>query len=536
MKIKFLASIALISGAIVANAQGYKDGIEYYKVERYDNARELLVRNLDNAGTNKAEAYYYLGMLDIIDKKIDAAEANFNKGFAADPTNPYNIVGLGEIVLMKGDHKAAEEKFKEARKLVKKDPKVETAIARAYYDTNAATYAKQIEKCVQQARKYNAKDPDSYVFEGDRYADQKDYNMAAGQYELAFSMCDPNCAEAYVKYANVYYKVVPKVAVDRLKEYVERNPQSALAQRELAEKYYELDLGGLAAEQYGKYIENPNHFKQDEVRYAQLLFFGEKYQESYDLATRLVETLPAGDKDRFYMKRMQLYNLVQLDKFQEAEVAAVELFHMDGKYQAKDYTDYAEALRGLGKPQEALAQYEKAVEMNPDKVDLMRDLAGTYTDAENYEKAVKYYQMVVDSQDCKANDIFTLSTAYSNLAATTTNEAAKKDAIDKARKYGVEANEKVPGNYRIVQQLGRIEAIAGDEAASDKYYDEVINILDQKENGKTEYANVYKSIYQQRAVRYANAKDMENAKIYYHKWLEVEPDNEPLRQYLETLK
>ena len=520
----------------MANAQGYKDGIEYYKVERYDNAEELLVRNFNNPGTDKAEACYYLGMLELKEKNVAAAEKKFNEGLAANATNPYNIVGLGEVLLLKGDNKGAEEKFKEARKLVKKDPKLETAIARAYYGANPTTYAKQIEKCIQSARKYNSKDPDSYVFEGDRYADKKDYNMAAGQYELAFSMCDPNCAEAYVKYANVYYKVVPKVAVDRLKEYVDRNPQSALAQRELAEKYYELDLGGLAAEQYGKYIENPNHFKQDEVRYAQLLFFGEKYKESYDLATRLISTLPANDKDVFYMKRMQLYNLVQLKDYKAAEATAVELFGMNGVFQAKDYTDYAEALRENGKPEEALLQYEKAVEMNPDKVDLMRDLASTYTDAENYAKAVQYYQMVVDSEDCKANDIFTLSTAYSNLAATTEDAALKADAVEKARKYGVEANEKVPGNYRIVQQLARIEAIAGNDAESDKYFDEVINILDQKENSRVEYANVYKGIYQQRAVRAANAKDFETAKVYYIKWLEVEPGNDALRQYIETLK
>ncbi|MBQ4005541.1 MAG: hypothetical protein II609_02100, partial [Muribaculaceae bacterium] len=62
MKTKFFfASIALIAASITSFAQGYKDGIEYYKIGQFDNAKELLERNLNAASTDKAEAFYYLG-------------------------------------------------------------------------------------------------------------------------------------------------------------------------------------------------------------------------------------------------------------------------------------------------------------------------------------------------------------------------------------------------------------------------------------------------------------------------------------------
>ena len=539
MKLKIFASLLLVGASLSAFAQGYKDGIEYFKVDKFDNAKELLNRNLNNSSTVKWEAYYYLGQLALNEGNLAEAKANFEKGAAANPADPYNQIGLATITLKNGDKKGAEEAFKAAVKLApKKDPKVQVAIARAYYMVDPNLYAKEINKSIETARKNNAKDPDSYIFEGDTKSDNEQWGDAAGQYELAISY-DDKAIEAYVKYANTYFHVNPKFAIEKLEELLAKQPQSALAQRELAEKYYEHNLGSKAAEQYGEYIKNPNHFTQDKIRYVQLLFFGERYQESLDLANELLSTIAASDKNQVYMTRMKLYNLVAMEKMPEAVEAGKALFNLHGhgvKFEAKDYTDYAAALRATGDVDGAMKQYELAVEMNPDKVDLMRELAETYTDGENYVKAAKFFQMVVDSPDCKANDIYVLSTAYSNLAATTEDLELKAEAIAKARSNAAIANEKVPNNYRIVQQMARVEEIAGNNLEADKYYDEVIVLLDQKENAREEYANVYKRIYQTRAVRAHNSGDMETAKKNYLLWLQVDPENEGLRKYVETLK
>ena len=82
MKLKIFA-ILLLGGALVANAQGYKDGIEYFKVGKVDNAKELLDKNLNNAGTDKAEAYCYLGHIEKAKGNDAAAKEYYNKGVAA---------------------------------------------------------------------------------------------------------------------------------------------------------------------------------------------------------------------------------------------------------------------------------------------------------------------------------------------------------------------------------------------------------------------------------------------------------------------
>jgi tetratricopeptide (TPR) repeat protein len=536
----FLASLVLMGVSLVANAQGYKDGIEYYKVDKLDNAKELLERNLNSPSTDKAEAFYYLGQIALHQGKVADAAANFEKGIAANAMNPYNYVGQAAIALKNGgDVKTLLEK---ARKLSKKDAKLEMEIARAFYDANPTTYAKDIEKCIKNARKWNADDPDSYIFEADTKADKKDWGNAAGIYELAFDK-DPNNIEAYVKYANTYFNVNPTMAIERLEELQAKVPNSALVQRELAEKYYADNLGAKAAEQYGKYINNPNHFAQDEVRYVQLLFFGEKFQQSYDLATSLINKLNPADDKVFYMKRMQLYNLVQLEKWPEAVEAGKSFFanHLPkgSNYEVRDYTDYGQALQTAGMPEEAIAAYEKAIELNPGNVDLIRFMGDSYADAENFVKAAEYYQRLVDSGNNKSNDLFTLSNYYLGVASSEgLDDVTKADALAKSQKYIDEVDKLVPENVQIVNQKAKIAKFReGDTntGAALAAYNELLNILEKKEN-KEDYARYYKYAYNYLATYYFGKGDKATAKTYYQKWLEYDPENESLRNYVNSLK
>ena len=537
MKFKLFA-ILLLGGALVSNAQGYKDGIEYFKVGKIDNAKELLDKNLNDPTTVKSEAYCYLGHIEAAKGNTAGAKEYYNKGVAADANNAFNYIALGALDLKAGNADAAEDQFKMAQKVDKKNAAVYAAIARAYYEADPVAYAKELGKNIEKARKTNKQDPTVYILEGDMKAAEKDYGGAAGQYELAFTF-DPKNEEAYVKYANTYFHVNPQMATAKLEELLTKTPNSALAQRELAEKYYELDLGSQAAEQYGKYIQNPNHFKQHEIRYVQLLFFGGKYDQSFDLAKSIRAAMPAGDKDHFYMCRMQLYNKVALEQWAEAEAFGAELFGLNipgTEYTSKDFVDYATALKNVGKTAESVAEYEKAVAYNPNNIDLIRDLVDVYEQNENYAKAAEYYQKIVDSPECKANDLYLMSTKYFNVAATTQDEALKASSLEGARKYAALANEKVPGNYRIVQQQAKVENLAGNTAEAVKFYNATIAILDAKENAKVEYKDTYIGIYANLARIAFEADDKAGARDIYMKWLEVDPENAALREYVEKMK
>ena len=544
MKSKILLSL-LLSGSITCFAQGYKDGIEYYKVSEYDNAKELLERNLNDASTNKSEAFYYLGCVALENGNTAAAKDYFQKGQSAGSCQ-LNLVGLGQIELKAGNKKAAEENFSLAIKnSPKKDAKILVAIARAYYEVDGVKYAKEIADYIKKARKNNKVEADTPILEGDMAAAEDKTGDAQGMYDEAISY-DPTKSEPYVKYARALFKVSPQQAISRLQDLLQQNPTSALAQRELAEKYYENDQWTKAAEQYGEYIKNPNHFKQDEVRYASLLFYGKKYQESLDLARQIEASLPATDKNVFYMKRLQLYNLVAMEDWAGADEAAKALFAMNvpagAKYEVKDYTDYADALKKLGRTQEALALRVKAYEANPDKLDLLKDLSDGYSDAEDCVNSAKYYQMFVDKGDYKTNDLFVLSKKYFYVAAYDSVPESKAVAVANALKYVDMVNEKMADNVRMqilvnlhkakVLQVSEVDKKEGKAVDT---YKKVLELLDQDPANLADRKDDYILAYNYLANYYFATGDKETMKGYYIKWLEADPGNDALRKYVEGL-
>ena len=581
MKFKLFLSLILCA-SLTCMAQGYKDGIEYYKVGQYDNAKELLLRNIDDPSTNKAEAYFYLGCIGLYTDNYEEAEKNFDAGIAADPEYGYNYVGMGELELRRGklstDKDAAKNAEKAAKKLFdegkdlcgKKDDAVVVAIARAYYNVDPVKYADEIEDAKKDAKKRDKQSADLYVFEGDILADKQQWGSAASWYEMVMRSGKDNI-EAYVKYANTYFYVNPAVAIQTLEDLVASKPNSALAQRELAEKYYKDDQWTKAAEKYGIYMQNPNHFKQDENRYAGLLFYGKRYQESYDLAAKIISEHAAGDADVFYMKRLQLYNLVAMAQEAEndstaaaqlwnrADVLAKEFLSMNvpagAKYEPKDYSDYAVVLAALGDIPGSVEMYKKAYDANPEKVDLLKNASDACTDVKDYENAAKFYQMYVDKADYKTNDLFVLSGRYLNWGVTTpdttaTDSIEREEAFKKALEYAEKVDSIVPNDLRILSRIANIHVghesgFSGRDyaryAEAMPTYDAILAILDadpkykDPNNADNEIA-MYIEIFRYKAVHYYLNKDQENMKLYYQKWLEVDPTNDALRQYIETLK
>lgn len=541
MKFKLLFSF-LFAGALTAAAQqGYKDGIEYFRAGQPEEAEMILTRTINDPATDKAQAYYYLGQIELQKGNYDAARKNFNQGLSANPQFAQNLVGLGAADLLSKNPSAAKEQFEAAKKLNNKNAVVFVEIARSYYNADPVAYAKEIEKYINEAKKVSKKNPEPsiYILEADILA-PTNVGDAAGYYEMASSF-DPNTnyPEAYVKYARTYFSVNPQYSIDKLKSLLEKQPNSALAQRELAEKFYESDRLTLAAEQYGKYIENPNHFKKDEIRYVALLYFGKKYQQSFDLASKILTE----DPGNIYMQRMQFLNKEAMENPEEAKKFAEIFFNnpaAKGKIVPNDYTTYGDVLQALGQDTLAAEQFLQATLIAPDKKELLKDLSGAYTKAKMYKEAAQAMQKFVDEGDANTNDLFMLARRYQNAAATSEPDSpVKAQAIDNALKYVDIVLERVPDNPTIALTKARILFVKNNNEPNQEVVDAYLAglaLLDQDPNNKVSKKSDYVNAYNQIANYYLSQGDNENAKLYFTKFLEVDPENEALRQYVENMK
>jgi len=502
MKFKALFTM-LLAGTLLAGAQsqGYKDGIEYYKAGQYDNARTILERTLNDPSTDKSLANYYLGCVALNNGDRQTAVDYFTKGRDINPENPFNYVGLGEADLKAGNVKSAEDFFKEAQRLGKKNGEVTVAIARAYYNADPVAFAEKVEKTLQKARKDTKnQEPAIYILEGDMKAALREYGDASASYEMAINF-DDNNPEGYVKYANAYFFVNPNFAISKLEELLAKQPQSALAQRELAVKYFDGKHWRKAVELYGKYLQNPNHFPEDKAMYSVLLYWDNKYQPSLDVANEIL----ARDPKHFLSQRMRVLNETALENY-PAAVRDAELFfknNPDGNFTTNDYVTYAQALSGVGQDSLAVIQYEKAVKLiderlsdekiasdkeayakaTAEKADLLKGLSDQYTHAKNYLGAAEAYDAYLQLQENPSlNDLFGMTGRYLNVAATTDNEEERVKAADRGLEYINRVIERAPKQAPLLQRKARLYIARNNkqpDADAIATYKEMTDFLDE---------------------------------------------------------
>lgn len=547
MRLKMFSAL-LMAGAAAMSAQGYQDGVDYYNANYPEEAKIILERTVGGlSGADKAVANYYLGQIAYDNGDMAKAGQLFNAGISADADCPYNYIGLGAIALKNGDKDEAEDRFKEAQKL-DKGAAVKAAIARVYYNVNSQLYAKEITKLIEKAKKADLKEPTIYILEADMIKGE-DVGGAAGEYEMAMNFdkepgkdgnVDIEHPEAYIKYTKLYETINPKYGIERLNELLTIEPNSAMAQRELAEAYYSNNLFTKAAEQYGTYIQNPNSFQKDRQRYVGLLNFGKKYQESYDLAREILND----DPDNIFMKRMLFMNMALMEKFDEAEKRAHQFFNdpnAAGKYVYNDYVVYGNMLQAQGKDSLAVLQLAKAVKIAPDhkRGDMLKNLSEMQTKAKLYREAAETQQAFVDMGNASVNDLFTLGLRYQNLGATSAVDSPERIAalekgiamIDKCIEMGA-------SNFQLPFAKGRMLLMKNggkNDEASTAAFEETLTLLDKNPEKKDQRANIYLQCYSRIAAYYYD-KDAEKARAALTSALEIDSENQGLKELLENLK
>lgn len=545
MNKKLVLSLATALIAFAGMAQTHLEGAEYYEAGQLSNAKELLDRNLNNSGTDKAISYYYKGLIALEEGNAGEAAGYFNQGAQANPQYAYNYIGLGRVELANGSPKVAEAQFKKAESLGKKDAGVQIAIARAYDSIDPSLYEKEIVKRLEKARKISLQDPDIYIFEGDVKARNKDYGGAGASYEMALNN-DPNATAAYFKYANLFSQVNPQYGINMLKKLLERNPNSALGQRSLANAYYNQNQFKEAAEEYGKYVKNPNHFKQDEDRYAFLLFYGGDYKAGYDYATQLL----AKDPGNFTAMRYQFMNAAQLPEMASQLLPmAQKLYatHMqDPKKNAMAPIDYTLISEEFAKNPElskdeavdsAISVLKNGLTDFPSNASFYKQLSMLYVDKNDMAGACEAFDgYLKNTKDPGYNDMIQAAVFAFYAGVQTKNDPAVSDKFyQQASDFTDQAAELYPGMYRPNKIKGDIAINQGDKAKGIEYYIKAIDQLEKMDGDKSRYLSDAKAMYGTVAKDALDKNDKGTARQYIENYLKYDPQNGDFTTLLNSL-
>ena len=534
-----LLAYFLFVGGVVSSAfaESYTDGIEYFKSGQPDRAKIILDKTLNDPSTKKAEAYFYLGEIYSGMNKLDSAGMYYDMGLQADPLYPYNSIGKGKLML-KNNKKEAEALFKAVIKSDKKNPEIYLAISKAYYENVMPEYQKYLDKALDADKEYAP----IYVFEGDILVKDKKYGEACGFYEMAQNF-DENCLEAYVKYSNIYFPINASLAIAKLEDLLKLKPNSAIAQRELAEAYFKDSKYNQAVEAYARYMANPNHFESDQSRYAALLFFDKKYQESLDLVDKMIVKNP----NDFILKRLAMYDNYELKNYDKALTAAETFMNTPGnpQFNTQDYIIYANILIENKLADKAIPVLEKAISLDQEKIELYKELSEAYRAAGDMLKSADAYnEYMKRNQDVSLTDYFFLGTIYYRAAsaeapaaeATPEEKAAKlaiqKPIYQKADSLFAIVTERAPEDYR--GYLWRARSNSGldpetTEGLAKPYYETLLTVLEKSQNpNKAALLEAYKYIgfynYQK---EYAAGKNVyPETRKWWSKMLTVDPNNE----------
>ena len=133
IKDKIMKKINVLAVALSLSVSGVfaavnERGIDLYRAELYDAAKIVFLEQSGGSPDEQAERYYFLGQTYYELQKPDSAAYYYAQANTTSPNYPFGYIGEGKLALAKGNTKAAEDLFKKANGLAKKDPSVQTTI------------------------------------------------------------------------------------------------------------------------------------------------------------------------------------------------------------------------------------------------------------------------------------------------------------------------------------------------------------------------------------------------------------------------
>jgi tetratricopeptide (TPR) repeat protein len=404
MKLKMKSLLVAVTAGVItcgqALAQDIAVGLKELDANRGCNAKDIF----EKAGASgTADGLFNYGYYLLRTRQPDLAKAAFEKGFAVDPKNQLNKVGLGAVALAKGDRAGAKLAMDEAVKNSKgKDVNVLFRAGEAYsgyvaIDSLKSTYKatdpaeaiKLLDMAVALMIKNKQEIADVYMAKGDAFFTKGESGAAVSAYEDAVRV-NPNNAKAIAKIGKIYWggKNLP-LAQENFKKAIELDPDYAPAVHEYAELQFYVRQYKNAAKTYNTYLDGLKGCVDEEnvLRSAQFDFIAEDNAKVLEKITKLSKSTNP------ILMRMEGWSSYKQNQYDRAiEKINGFLAKAPEKAMMNDYKYLGNSvLRGTNPDTaKAVSYLEKAAAM--DTVDNgYKEIASFYQTAKKYRQARDFW-------------------------------------------------------------------------------------------------------------------------------------------------
>lgn len=332
------------------------------------------------------------------------------------------------------------------------------------------------EQCKNVATKaltLNIKLAKAYIYLGNVYQEEKQYNRASELFNLAIEF-DPNSEYSYNVLGDIYSNLRDyKKAFDSYKKAIELNPEDGYSYDGLGDIYFDL----------------------------------KEYEKSFEAYKKAIEL---NSKDAVpYNGLGNVYSIFKEHKKAiEAYQKAIEL---DSDFVAP-YQNLADEYHEIKKYNKALEIYKKVIELDQTDIYSYWGLGNLYYDLKQYNNALDTYRKAIKLYP-------TNSDSYNGLG----NIYCKLKHYDKAEEAYKKAIELDPSNASAYSNLG----LAYHDL---KQYEKALEVY----NKGIETVPEYNDIYYNRALIFEETEDYYQAKEDYRKYIELTNDEKDI--YIQYAK
>jgi tetratricopeptide (TPR) repeat protein len=426
---KTIIACALGLGGFL-NAQTLQEIIKKTENENFDaaaaNFRALILRE-----PTKGENFFYFGENYFKSGDPDSANIFYQKGADVNATNPLNYVGLGKVLLSKGNVADAKTQFYKAATLGAKNTEVMRKTAEAWLVTDNKN-ADEALLLANAAVKSEGKNPENFILLGDAQLEKNptDGSLPIKSYKTATTL-NPKSSKGILREGKLYQRGRNyNLALEKYKEALAIDANFAPAYREIAELYYLAAQPAKSIENWKKYLEL-NNSEQARYRFMTALFANKQYPE----AIAEYESLKKTGFNNIYLERIAAYsyaengNKTDTSAYTKGLRAISVFFDKAGpafKYKAADYKYKGLLLLRIGRDSLAKIEMDKAIALEPSSAgDINSELAANAMKVKKYDDAISYFnrKMNGDPKNLNNNDYYNLGRAYYYAGGKIQNEA-----------------------------------------------------------------------------------------------------------------
>lgn len=442
--LSILGFLVVTSCIQVMQAQDLHSAIKLTRSERFSEAsaafKALLLKS-----PNDGEIYYFFGSNYLqkyfsdtatisFHEMADSATVIFQKGIQADPKNPVNFVGLGEIALIQKNISEAQQYYSKASSLLpsktnktstispEKQAQVLIWMASGYIKAMINDTAK-VFTWLRNAEKLDSKNYDLYIVKGDAYIFLlNDGSKAITNYNMA-QYYNPQSPLAKLRVGQLWLRARNyKDALNYYYEVVKIDSSFAPAYRELGFLLSKSGRNDEAKKYFVKFVKLNAGNVTARIQFINTLLDLEDYKEAIDQINEIYKS----DTTKNDLNRALAYSYYEIGQYDQGLIYIKKFLSRASpeKIRPTDYSYYGRLLSKNKMDSLAAIYLLKAYNLDTSRSELLSEAAFSNNRIKNYNKSIEIYNQKIQLKKANAMDYYNLGKVYYNI-----QNYAKADTI-----------------------------------------------------------------------------------------------------------